>query len=384
MRLLVIALPLLSLACSRRPAPPSEELPLVPRVDPRARRRPRQRRADPRRRPARAAPRHPRQRTTEDRDKALRAAGPAELLAQEAAKRGLARHPTVRDVQRRALAETFVRRRFQLTPKEIPREHVERAYQLNRLRYRRPESVNVTHIVVLANARSTPTSTIAPCGRRGGSTASPRPAGCRRRRSGRSPSWCEDAPALTIKAESLTTPLRGLTVPSSRTLPSRSASAARSALSSGPVRLPRHLLQRALPRATCRWRSEEEIRGKIFEEVRQAMFLKWLGELERRHTITTSPDVVARIASPDGWARDDGERLRADLETRDVGARRAGRDLRRLEGEAVDEFATPAEADIRITGAQWGVAYYLARDLCAKHALGMPSEVVLRFQQSSR
>ena len=51
------------------------------------------------------------------------------------------------------------------------------------------------------------------------------------------------------------------------------------------------------------------------------------------------------------------------------------------EGEAVDEFATPAEPDIRVTGAQWGVAYYLARDLCAKHALGMPSEVVLGFQQ---
>ncbi len=51
------------------------------------------------------------------------------------------------------------------------------------------------------------------------------------------------------------------------------------------------------------------------------------------------------------------------------------------EGEAVDEFATPAEPDIRVMGAQWGVADYLARDLCAKHALGMPSEVVLRFQQ---
>ena len=51
------------------------------------------------------------------------------------------------------------------------------------------------------------------------------------------------------------------------------------------------------------------------------------------------------------------------------------------EGEAVDEYATPAEPDIRVTGAQWAVAYYLARDLCAKHALGMPSEVVLRFRQ---
>jgi predicted regulator of Ras-like GTPase activity (Roadblock/LC7/MglB family) len=51
------------------------------------------------------------------------------------------------------------------------------------------------------------------------------------------------------------------------------------------------------------------------------------------------------------------------------------------EGEAVDEFATPAEPEIRVTGAQWGVAYYLARDLCAKHALGVPGEVVLRFQR---
>jgi peptidyl-prolyl cis-trans isomerase C len=302
MRLIAVAVPLLSLACCRRPAPPAEELPLVPRVDPSALVVARVNGvpildADLREqlRASRAGA------TAEDRGKALHALVQAELLAQEAARRGLTRHPAVRDVQRRALAEAFVRRRFQFAPKDIPREHVERAYNLNKLRYQRPEAVNVTHIVVVANARNTPDfhRRALRMARRIHSIAV----------SGRLPEKsfreiadlvAKDAPAMTIKAESLTTPLRGVTAAEF----ADAAFALREPGQISPVvQSPFgyhviYLNERLPPRNVSLAQADEEIRGMIFEEVRQQMFFKWLEKLERQHAITTNPDVVARIATP--------------------------------------------------------------------------------------
>ena len=301
MKLLVIAATLLSLPACRQPAPPGEQLPLVPRVDQTALVVARVNGVPILDADLREQLRSNRGVTAEDRRKALRALVQAELLAQEAARRGLARHPTVRDAQRRALADIFIRRHFQITPKDIPREHVERAYNINRLLYQRPETVNVTHIVVVANARNTADfhHRAARLARRIHAIAA----------SGRLPEKsfreiaelvAKDAPTITIKAESLTTPLRGLTAAEF----ADAAFALREPGQVSPVVQTRfgyhviYLNERLPPRNVSLAQADEEIRGMIFEEVRQQMFFKWLEKLERQHAITTNPDVVARIATP--------------------------------------------------------------------------------------
>jgi peptidyl-prolyl cis-trans isomerase C len=71
-----------------------------------------------------------------------------ELLVQEAARRGLDHHPSVLDMQRRAMVELLVRRSFrdQIGAQQIPRRLVEQAYRKNLGRFVHGELVEVYHL----------------------------------------------------------------------------------------------------------------------------------------------------------------------------------------------------------------------------------------------
>lgn len=53
------------------------------------------------------------------------------------------------------------------------------------------------------------------------------------------------------------------------------------------------------------------------------------------------------------------------------------------EGEAVDEVSAVADDvhDLRLLAAHWAITYYQAHAVLAKHGLGAPDEVVLRFER---
>lgn len=90
-----------------------------------------------------------------DARRALDRAIDEELLAQEALRRGLGRDVNIARAQRRALAQRLIERDFieRLPPSAIPRRLVERAYELNRTVYLRPEVRELVHILVVATPK---------------------------------------------------------------------------------------------------------------------------------------------------------------------------------------------------------------------------------------
>lgn len=90
-----------------------------------------------------------------DARRALDRAIDEELLAQEAVGRGLTRDPVLQHAQRRALAQRLIGRDFveRLPASAIPRRLVERAYELNRSFYVRPEVRELVHILAIAGRK---------------------------------------------------------------------------------------------------------------------------------------------------------------------------------------------------------------------------------------
>ena len=88
---------------------------------------------------------------------ALEALIQRELLAQEAARRGLAAHTDVRRAQRRTLANLLLRQEIgaSFTKKDVPQELLRRAYDLNKGRFVRPELRRAAHVLVKADSSNT-------------------------------------------------------------------------------------------------------------------------------------------------------------------------------------------------------------------------------------
>lgn len=86
----------------------------------------------------------------ESAEQALQSLVQLELLAQEAHRRGLGRHPSVTEEQHRAMARLLIQRRFRdgMGVADIPRELVAEAYRLNIGQYQHPELVQVAHLLV--------------------------------------------------------------------------------------------------------------------------------------------------------------------------------------------------------------------------------------------
>jgi peptidyl-prolyl cis-trans isomerase C len=87
---------------------------------------------------------------------ALRALVQEELVAQEAARRGLDGSPAVRRTQQVALANRLLAREFRFERAHIPRAEILRAYELNRPRYVHPEIARIAHVVALAGPGAGP------------------------------------------------------------------------------------------------------------------------------------------------------------------------------------------------------------------------------------
>ena len=81
-----------------------------------------------------------------------------ELLAQEAERRGLAHHRTVVNARKRELAQLLIKRGFgaHFDKSSIPRELIERAYKVNKIRYVHPALVSVAYITAVAGRRRAP------------------------------------------------------------------------------------------------------------------------------------------------------------------------------------------------------------------------------------
>jgi hypothetical protein len=291
-RLGILLLGVMLVGC-RRPPPSDEELPLVPRVDD-----PTQVIARVNGVPILAADLRTQLRPGGDRRQALRELIRQELLAQEAARRGLTGTSSVRDAQHRALAGLIIERQFRFGLQDVPRQMIEKAYRINRHIYRHPELVDVAHIIAAASSRGTAelharalrlarkVHQIAVAGRLAESEFK-QIAGL----------VGKDDPTITVKAEAFKTPLRGFVADEF----ADAAFALRQAGQISPIvktTFGYHVIYykgrtpaRDIPLADA----EEEIRRKIFNDARAVGFSQWIETIERRYAITVHPELLAHV-----------------------------------------------------------------------------------------
>jgi hypothetical protein len=226
-----------------------------------------------------------------------------EALAQEAIRLGLDRDPLVRRAQRRAMAHLLIERELanNFTKKEVPREMVERAYQLNKKRYVHPELVTVLHHVVLAYRRHD-----ADHHRRAKLLARKiRTAATARRLS--IEEFLELAktvgrldPELEINTDRVTTPQRGYTVDSfadaAFALSGKGAVSpvVQSIFGYHVIYLVKRIPAINIPLS----QAEDEIRERVFDQARKQAFEVWIKRLEKRYEVSirhgvTLPDLLA-------------------------------------------------------------------------------------------
>lgn len=233
---------------------------------------------------------------------ALRELIQAELLVQEAARRGLDRHPRVLAAQRRAMAELLVRRSFrdELGPAQIPRRLVEQAYQKNLRRFRHPELVDVSHILASATKKDPPAVHQAArrLAERARALAIARPL---------TPEaflaiekqLAPQAGAVRLRAETLTTPLRGYTVApfadAAFALTRPGAVSPVVATSFGYHVI--YLRQRIPASNVTLEQAEPEIRQRILEEARTTLLGEFIAKLEKEHRVRLMPENMDRVRS---------------------------------------------------------------------------------------
>jgi len=230
----------------------------------------------------------------EGRRAALQALVREELLAQEAARRGLASHPSVSRMQRRAMANRLVARFGEgFSKADIPRDLLEKAYNLNRIHFQRPELVRVSHVLVL----------VRPGEDEGRHRHALRAARHLRQiaASGRlSPDEFRQLPdllpeqerdGLPIKVETLNTPRRGLTVPEF----ADAAFALKKPGDVSPVVATSfgyhviYLVERIPARNVTLEQAEAELRDKTYEQAKSLAFERWAAGLERRAGVKLMP-----------------------------------------------------------------------------------------------
>ena len=228
-------------------------------------------------------------RSGQPRRQALHSLIQRELLAQEAIRRGYDRRQDTTLAFKRAMANLFIRREFGdgITRETIPRDVVQRAYDLNRSRYVHEEIVLLAHIVVMAGAEDD-------AARHGKARRLIAEVRSRAQQSARSEAAfkqiAEDLSRDTtfnIKAESLATALRGTTVPEF----ADAAFALRRAGDLSPVvktKFGYHVIyfKSRVPAENKPLSSvEDEIRDRIFEEYRRKAFDDWAAALEQRSAV---------------------------------------------------------------------------------------------------
>jgi peptidyl-prolyl cis-trans isomerase C len=227
-----------------------------------------------------------------------------ELLAQEAQRRGLDKDPKVLETHRKSMVESFIRREFgeKFTKNDIPKDQLEKAYEVNRLRFDHPDLAEVAHILVLVDRKA----------QKDVLHRARRLAQKIRQLAVAAPISPDEFSALATKigqlagdlhpdefkrkAESLTTPLRGFTV-------DEFADAAFALKRPGQIspvvqtQFGYHIIylkslipaiHRSLADAT------EEIRENLFEEARGIAFERWLESLMKEHRITMNYDRLAK------------------------------------------------------------------------------------------
>jgi peptidyl-prolyl cis-trans isomerase C len=229
---------------------------------------------------------------------ALQALVRQELLAMEAKRRNLARHPEVRAAQRKAMVRKLLSQKLVsgYNEEDIPMELVEKAYRINSRRYNRPELRIVRHILVFARRKSSEVHH-----RRARAIAEE----IRKLATGQelSPEQFEAIvpvirakhPDVKIRLERLGTARRGSTV--------RQFADASFELSDpgqvSPVVRTRYgyhviYLDEAVPaKHTPIDEVEEEIRDRILGDARREAFLSWVDELQKKRTVAIHADRLA-------------------------------------------------------------------------------------------
>jgi parvulin-like peptidyl-prolyl isomerase len=211
-----------------------------------------------------------------------------ELLAQEAARRGLTRHPSVLRAQRRAMANLLLRRHFapRFTKKDIPKELLVKSYEMNKLHFVRPELRRVTHILVNADRRNTDDyhRRAVRVARKVREIAASGPlteqefkqiAGMMR----------EQHTLMSIRAEVGTTGRHGYTLEPF----AKAAFALKRKGEISPVVATRHgyhvlyLVDIYPPRNISLEEADAQLRDRVFKQAKEQAFLRWAEDLERRH-----------------------------------------------------------------------------------------------------
>lgn len=234
-------------------------------------------------------------RSGQDRTQALRALIQAELLAQEALKRGFLSHPFVIAEQKRSLTHLFIRREIteKYTVKNIPKEMVEASYNLNIRMFKRPPLVFISHIVVIARAKHPPEihERAKQLAERARQIAISGPL-TEAEFKDIAVFLSKEAPGMQIKAESLHTPQRGFTVPEfadaafALSKPGQISPVVKTPFGYHVIYLKEHLPGIDKPLSEV----EHEVREKILDEARNHAFLKWADRLEKNYNIQILSD----------------------------------------------------------------------------------------------
>jgi hypothetical protein len=224
-----------------------------------------------------------------------------ELLAAEAARRGLRSDPRVVDQRRRQLATTLLYEVFgkTLDPKLIPQDLIARAYRMNKLHYKRPALVRVKHVLCSPKAKKTP-ATIAGAKRcieaahrlikQAGGKMTPDEFELLGKRL-----WKIAEPA-SVRVESLRTPKRGYTVAA---FSDAAFALKRPGDISPPVKTSFgwhiiYLLEHQPGRNLSLAEADPEIRKKIYPEASRLLFDRWAKKLEQKHGVETDLEALTR------------------------------------------------------------------------------------------
>lgn len=234
------------------------------------------------------------------RNQALQQLVEMELLAQEAARRGIHRQPAIGKLQRRAMANRLIRRDFgdKFTRASVPDDLIDITYKRMMGYFVHPEDVSVWHFVVLARKRRTSKE-----------TQQRATALCNEihRRATRKPLTLVQfkalqadlppvKPPIKVDVQSFITGEKGPAVPAF----ARAAFALqrKGQISSVVETLYGchviYLLERRPAKNISRSQAEPEIRDKIFTKAREKMFSRWAAKIEAGYTISVFPEVLDR------------------------------------------------------------------------------------------